>query len=189
MIRLRHIALITLAVLLVIGCSRGRIKEKPPIHLNPNMDTQQKYKPFRSSDFFVDGSTMRQPVEGTVARGELMADEVYYTGKTGPDMFTGKSPVHFDELLLRRGQERFNIYCTPCHGINGDGKGKIMEYKYPIPPTSMHDERILKVEDGYLFHVISNGIRNMPPYDHQIPVADRWAIVGHIRELQAGRSE
>jgi len=179
-----QIGILTLAIVALIGCSRGRTSEKPPVHLNPNMDTQQKYKPFRESKFFADGSAMRLPVDGTVAQGYLMDNQEYYTGKTGPETYTVANPRPLTTDLLLRGKERFNIYCTPCHGQVGDGKGIIMQYKYPIPPTSMHDERIRQAEDGYLFHVITNGVRNMPPYNHQIPVDDRWAIVAHVRALQ-----
>ena len=179
-----QIGILALAIVVLIGCGRGRISEKPPVHLNPNMDTQQKYKPFRESNFFADGSAMRQPVDGTIAQGDLMDNQEYYTGKTGLETYVTTNPRPVTKDLLLRGQERFNIYCTPCHGQVGDGKGIIMQYKYPIPPTSMYDDRIRQAEDGYLFHVISNGVRNMPPYDHQIPVADRWAIVAHIRVLQ-----
>ncbi|MBC8401556.1 MAG: cytochrome c [Candidatus Marinimicrobia bacterium] len=182
--KLIQIGVITFAIVAMIGCSRGRTSEKPPIHLNPNMDTQQKYKPFRESKFFADGSAMRQPVAGTVAQGDLMDNQEYYTGKTGPEAYAVANPRPLTKDLLLRGKERFNIYCTPCHGQVGDGKGIIMQYKYPIPPTSMHDDRIRQAKDGYLFQVITNGVRNMPPYNHQIPVDDRWAIVAYIRALQ-----
>ncbi len=184
MTRLRTISILSLSLLFLAGCEQGRIKEKPPIHPNPNMDTQPKYKPFRESNFFVDGSDMRLPIDGTVAQGELRADSAWYIGKTGPDSYMKNAPVTVDNGLLLRGRERYNIYCSPCHGPAGDGRGAITRYKYPIPPTSLHEERIVQSEDGYIFAVITNGIRNMPRYDHQIPVPDRWAIVAHIRQLE-----
>lgn len=178
------ITVILLAVVMIAGCGRGRTSSKPPVHLNPNMDTQQKIKPFRESNFFADGMGMRQPVEGTIAKGDLRENTEFYTGKNENGEFLKNSPVVVDNKILDRGMERYNIYCSPCHGQVGDGKGIITKYAYPIPPTNLHDPRIRSVEDGYLYDVITNGIRNMPAYNHQIPVSDRWAIVGYIRSLQ-----
>jgi mono/diheme cytochrome c family protein len=164
------------------GC-RGTTSEQPPIHLNPNMDTQNKYKAQRESMFFTDGADMRTPVEHTVARGELREDDVFYRGKDADGTYAD-NPLAVDEALLARGTDRFNVFCSVCHGEHGDGRGKIMEYKYPIPPTSYYDPRIMEAKDGYLFEVITNGVRSMPSYRQQIPVRDRWAIVAHVRELQ-----
>lgn len=170
------------AVLAAIPGCRGTSSDQPPIHLNPNMDTQQKYKPQAESGFFADGATMRTQVEHTVARGELYEDDAMYLGKLG-DTYVS-SPVAFNSDALKRGKERFEIYCRPCHGVLGNGRGKILEYKYPIPPTSYFEPRLLSAMDGYLFEVISNGMRNMPSYKAQIPVHDRWCIVGYVRKLQ-----
>ena len=148
------------------------------------MDTQGKIKPYRASNLFENGSGMRMPVEGTVAQGFLKEDDAFYLGKTPGGEYVKKSPVPFTRSLLDRGQERFNIYCSTCHGLLGDGKGPIMNYEYPIPPTSYHDDRLRNIPDGELFNVISNGIRNMPAHKDQIPVLDRWAIVGYVRALQ-----
>jgi mono/diheme cytochrome c family protein len=171
----------------VIGVMQSGCREsqsgKPPIHLNRNMFTQEKLKPQRESNFFEDGSSMRTPVENTVARGELREDDAYYRGKTAGGAYADL-PVPLTPELLTRGKQRFLIYCVTCHGPNGDGKGKIMEYKFPIPPTSYFDPRILAMKDGNIYEVISNGIRNMPSYRQQIPVADRWAIVSYVRALQ-----
>ena len=164
------------------GC-RGTTSEAPPIHLNPNMDTQDKYKAQRESRWFEDGSAMRTPVEHTVARGTLREDPAMFLGKLGEDQYVD-SPINLTVADLARGKERYAIYCTPCHGELGNGRGKIMQYKYPIPPTSYFEPRIVQAKDGYVFEVISNGIRNMPSYKAQIPVRDRWCIVGHVRELQ-----
>jgi mono/diheme cytochrome c family protein len=165
------------------ACFRGGASEKPPIHPNRNMFTQEKYKPQRESVFFPDGKTMQTPVANTVARGELRDDDALYHGKTAEGVYVD-SPVPVTPALLARGAQRYDIYCLPCHGALGNGRGKIMDYKMPIPPTSYFDPRILQAKDGYLFEVISNGIRNMAAYKAQIPVADRWAIVSHVRELQ-----
>ncbi len=170
------------------GCFRGLPKEKPPIHLNPNMDIQEKYKPYRSSSIFADGSAMRPPVPGTVARGHLKEDTAFYFGQTASGDFIPRSPVAFTAETLNRGRERFNIFCSPCHGKTGDGNGIIMQYNYPIPPPTFHQDRIRSMPDGELFNIISNGIRNMPSYKEQIPVSDRWAIIGYVRALQRSQN-
>jgi len=185
---LLRLMLVVFIALVVSGCARERTSKKPPIHLNPNMDTQQKYKPFRESKFFADGLSMRKPVEGTVASGDLREDTEYYTGMTGPEKYVEFNPVKITAEFLDRGQERYNIFCAPCHGQVGDGKGIVTKYAYPIPPTDLHDARIRQAEDGYLYNIITNGIRNMPPYDHQIPVEDRWAIVSYVRALQVSQN-
>lgn len=188
--RMRYLVsglVLTVVALSSLGCVRGRPSDDPPIHLNPNMDRQQKYLPQAQSEFFVDGMTMRKPVAGTVARGELNEDNAYYRGRDERDSLIAKIPVAVTMQLLQRGQERFNIYCSPCHGKIGDGKGIVVQ-RGMLPPPSFHDERILKVPDGHIFDVISNGIRNMPTYRHQIPVPDRWAIVAYLRALQRSQN-
>lgn len=171
-------------VVLLAGC-RGSISEQPPIHPNPNMDTQEKLVPQRASAFFVDGASMRTPPEGTVARGELREDAAHFTGKNDDGSYAAM-PFVLDAADLARGAERYAIYCQPCHGTEGDGKGVIADpkYKYPIPPTSYHTPPIRDAADGYLYEVITNGVRSMPSYRQQIPVRDRWLIVAHIRALQ-----
>ena len=189
MIQSRHypqmktlLAILSLAVL--AGCYRGEPSQKPPIHLNPNMDTQKKYKPMRESHFFKDHSDMRTPPKGTVARGELRANTVLYQGKNADGSLIDHNALPVTMALMKRGQQRFNIYCSPCHGRAGDGKGIITQYRYPIPPTNLHDKRLINSPDGHFFDVITHGIRNMPSYAHQIPVKDRWAIVSYVRALQ-----
>lgn len=179
----RRVLPLALAALIVFPACRGSVSDQPPIHPNPNMDTQAKLKPQRESHFFADGASMRTPVEHTVARGELRADDAMYRGKLADGSYVD-SPVGFGADVLARGRERYEIYCTPCHGSLGNGRGKIMDYKYPIPPTSYFDPRILAAKDGYIFEVISNGVRNMAAYKAQISVRDRWCIVAHVRELQ-----
>jgi len=180
-------ALAALIVVTAVSCYREKVSEREPIHLNPNMDSQPKKKPQSHSDFFRDGAAMRQPVGGTVARGDLREDSVYYTGKNASGLFVMHSPVPVTKQLVNRGRERFNIYCAPCHGRAGDGRGIMMEYKYPPPPT-YHQDRIRQMPDGQIFDVITNGIRNMPSYRHQVPVADRWAIVSYLRALQRSQN-
>jgi len=167
-----------------LSCGRGRPFEKPPIHLNPNMDSQPKYKAQSESFFFADARSMRTPPEHTVARGQLRADDHYFTGRDAAGDFVAASPVPPARQSVDRGRERFGIYCVPCHGVRGAGRGEILRFKYPIPPTSLHDNQVAGMADGQLFHTITNGVRNMPSYKAQIPVADRWRIVAYIRQLQ-----
>lgn len=183
--------LVLAAILLIgvigTGCFQGVPSRKPPIHLNPNMDKQPKYKAQEESSFFEDGATMRMPIEGTVARGELREDIVYYTGKDAAGKYVQRSPLPSTMTTLRRGQERFDIFCSPCHGRSGYGQGIVVK-RGLMPPPPFHDERMRKFPDGQIFDVISNGIRNMPAYRHQIPVEDRWAIVAYFRALQRSQN-
>ncbi len=169
-------------LVLLLGC-RGRVSDKPPIHLNPDMDNQPKYKAQAESKFFKDGAAMRSPVPGTVARGELHLDMAYYTGKDPSGKPIEEIPVEVTYKFLKYGQERFNIYCAPCHGRAGDGQGIVIKKGFP-PPPSFHQDHVRAYPVGHLFDVITNGIRNMPSYRHQIPVRDRWAIVAYIKALQ-----
>jgi len=174
-------------IILIASCYRGKPSEDPPIHLNPNMDSQPKYEAQERSEFFEDGATMRYPAPGTVARGDLRADDIYYSGKDLNGTLVEKAPVEVTMTLLRRGQERFNIYCAPCHDRTGAGQGIIIKKGY-LPPPSFHIDRLRESPDGHIYDVITNGIRNMPAYNHQIPVADRWAIVEYVRALQRSQN-
>ena len=177
--------LLLLSVITLIGCYQGRPSKEPPIHLIPNMDSQPKYNAQSESEFFADGATMRQPVVGTVARGYLRADDEYYRGKTASGNFVREAPVPVTMAVLKRGQERFSIYCTVCHGAVGDGKGIVaIKNVGLVPPPSFHEDNLMNIEDGHLFDVMTNGIRTMPSYKHQVSVEDRWAIVRYIRALQ-----
>ncbi len=173
--------------LLLTGCKQGQVSEKPPIHLNPNMDTQQKYMPQRASKFFADGMVNRMPVKGTVAVTEGFEDTRYYFGKDEAGKPVNQAPVPFTMERLTRGQQRFNIYCAPCHGLNGNAKGIVVDRGF-LPPPTFHQDKVRQYPDGHIFDVITNGFKNMPSYKHQIPVADRWAIVGYVRALQRSQN-
>jgi mono/diheme cytochrome c family protein len=177
--------LLTLLTIMMVSmsCLRGQPSEKPPIHLNPNMDDQNRYDPQEKSKFFADGRVMRVPEEGTVARGELREDDAYYRGTDTDGEFIPKIPIKVDQALMARGQERYNIYCAPCHSRAGDGKGIVPKRGF-LPPPSFHQDKIRDFADGYIYNVISNGVRNMPAYKKQIPVHDRWAIIAYVRALQ-----
>jgi len=174
---------VLLLAMLIIACYRGKPSEDPPLQLNPNMDDQPRYDAQESSQFFADGSEMRAPVTGTVAQGQLRANVEYYYGRTADSLLVKKIPVPVGTELLNRGYERFNIYCSPCHDQTGSGQG-LMVKKGFLPPPTFHQPRLRVVEDGHIYEVIRNGIRNMPSYRHQISVADRWAIVAYVRKLQ-----
>ena len=146
------------------------------------MADQPRYKPLAQSDFFDDGRASRPLVEGTVARGHLEADQHLYTGKTnGKLMETFPFPI--TKAILLRGQERYNIFCSPCHDRVGTGQGMIVRRGYR-PPPSYHIDRLRTAPAGYFFDVISHGFGAMPDYADQVPPEDRWAIVAYIRALQ-----
>ena len=176
-----------LAVGALIGCERGLPSRKPPIHLNPDMDHQPKFLPQSENDFFADDAAMRVPVPGTVERDFLHEDVRYYSGKDERGRYIEENPAKIDMQLLDRGQERFNIYCSPCHSRAGDGRGIMVNRGY-VPPPSFHQDFLRDTADGFLFDVITNGVRNMPSYSHQVPVDDRWAIIAYIRALQRSRN-
>ena len=146
------------------------------------MHDQPKYRPLRASAFFRDGSSARPPVEGTIARGTLQEDEAFFTGKVGGTA-VAELPFAVDEGVLARGQERYNIYCTPCHDATGAGKGMVVQRGYR-PPPSLHDERLRLAPAGHYFDVMTNGLGAMPDYRAQITPRDRWSIVAYIRALQ-----
>jgi len=147
------------------------------------MHDQPRFKPLAQSDFYSDLRSARPPVEGTVARGQLHDDTYFYTGKLG-DNPGDYMPFPVTAELLARGQQRYDIYCAPCHSRVGDGNGVIPSRGFPRKPPSYHIERLRKAPLGYLFDVITNGFGAMPDYASQIAAADRWAIVAYIRALQ-----
>ena len=172
------------AALLVAGCTRGSTSSRPPIHLNPNMDDQPRFEAQAASDFFADGMAMRQPVPGTVARGALDEDSGVATGR-GPDgAFLGRTPLRVDDRLLARGGERYAIYCVPCHADDGSGQSMLRE-RSGVATPDLNQPRLRAESDGYLYDVIANGFGLMPSYRYQVPTRDRWAIVAHVRRLQA----
>ena len=146
------------------------------------MAANPRYDPLEPSDFFPDGSSARQPPADTVAVGQLRDDSLLFTGKVnGADADQLPFPVTRDVLL--RGQQRFNIYCAPCHGEAGYGDGMVVRRGFPAPP-SYHTDRLRQAPLGHFFDVMTNGFGRMPSYAAQIPPDDRWAIVAYIRALQ-----
>lgn len=182
----RHARFGVLVLLLAIagGCARGCNSGSPPIHPNPNMDLQPKYRAQSASAFFADGATMRPPVEGTIARGDLaLADDVL-SGRDAADAFLTTNPFAGEADFLARGEERYGIYCTPCHGDRGDGRGMLWE-RAQVASADLREERIRAQPEGQLYDVITNGLGLMPGYRYPIPPRDRWAIVAWVRHLQA----
>jgi mono/diheme cytochrome c family protein len=152
----------------------------------PNMSRQPKYKPLAGSDFFADGSTARPPVEGTVARGRMRADERFFTGKIN-GVLVSRLPLTVTRSVLERGRERYDIFCSPCHGRIGDGSGMVAQRGLRQPP-SYHIDRLREAPDGHFFDVMTNGFGAMPSYASRIAVEDRWAITAYVRALQLSQA-
>lgn len=149
------------------------------------MDFQERFDPQERNPFFADGRSMRPTVPGTIARGFLREDRAFYEGRGSDGALVNENPLPITPALLERGRERFEIYCSPCHGAAGDGRGIVAIGGYGLTPApSYHTDYLRAMPDGHLFDVITRGIRTMPPYAVQVSVADRWAIVAYIRALQ-----
>jgi len=147
-----------------------------------DMHDQPKLTPLRHSGFFPDHRSGRPQVEGAVARGQLNEDSLLYTGKIN-GQFANEFPFAVTRDVLTRGQDRFNVYCAPCHDRLGNGLGMVVRRGYRRPP-SYHIDRLRSAQNGYMFDIITNGFGAMPDYAAQIPPADRWAIVAYLRVLQ-----
>jgi mono/diheme cytochrome c family protein len=174
---MRNLRTILLALLALIFATAGcRI----------DMHIQPYYRPLAKSDFFADRRSARNPVDGTVARGDLREDSYLYTGKIGSNP-GDYMPFPVTPEVLARGQDRFNVYCTPCHGRVGDGNGFIPSRGLKRPP-SYHIERLRKAPLGYFFDVMTNGFGVMQDYSAQVAPRDRWAIVAYIRALQLSQN-
>lgn len=185
----------------LIAKARVARSEEPRIHIIQDMDNQERYKAQQENDLFADGRSMRLPVPGTVARGELQDDDHYYRGLDADGSWADAFPAQlaFDEELFARGRERYQVFCAPCHGYDGHGYGRVSLRANQLQqkgrpgmswtqPTDYHSEQLRAREPGYIFHVITHGVRNMAPYASQVPVADRWAIVAHVKALQRSQN-
>lgn len=188
---MRGLWAILLVVVAAAGC-RGWESEKPPVHLIPNMDTQEKGKAYRAdkTGLFQDGRMARLPIEGTVAVGQLADDAVLEDG-VGPDgqptlLYPATIKEKMDETFRARGQTRYKTYCSPCHGVNADGKGPVASRGLTVPPPSFLDARLKTMPVGKIYSAIKNGVNNgnMGSYAAQIQVEDRWAIISYIRQVQ-----
>jgi mono/diheme cytochrome c family protein len=152
-----------------------------------NMYEQPKYLPLQPGPLFPDGRSARRPVDGTVARGNLRTDTIYYSGMTanGP---VESLPVPLTKQLRRRGRERFDIFCSPCHDRTGTGLGMIVRRGFTTPP-SYYIARLREAPIGHFFDVMTHGFGAMPDYASQAAVADRWAIAAYVRTLQLSQYE
>ncbi len=175
------VGLVATAAMGALSACRGQTSSSPPIHLISDMQRQPKYLPQTSSTFFADGAGMRTPPEGVVsAEASLRSSD---TGKASDGTFLARVPVPVDEKLLARGQERFEIFCSPCHDKAGSGNGIVPRRGFS-PPIDLASDHTRGLADGEIFDVMTSGVRNMPAYRFQVPVADRWAIVSWVRVLQ-----
>ena len=190
--------LITVVAVGILGF-RGSVMRKPPLEFFDDMDRQMKLRPQVPHEFFRDNRASRMPVAGTVARAEPRrnvpgANAVYAyedhpvnTGKvTGTTNWVDFNPAAIDAQSIARGRQRFEINCLPCHGPLGDGNGVTKKLGMTVVAT-LHDPRIVKMTDGELFHVITNGRNLMGPYAAQVTVEDRWAVISYLRALQFSR--
>jgi hypothetical protein len=188
------VRVLTLLPLLAMGVAcRGETSAQPPFQLERNMFQQQRYNPQSRSHFFSDGRTMRKPLDHTIPREMNPAPEIS-DGELADGsgyVMTLPDPVVVQlgglDASVKRGQQRYNIYCRPCHDGVGTGKGIVVKHGMAQPP-SLHDDRVRHMPDGQLFATVSHGVRNMPAYNYSIPVNDRWAIVSYVRALELSQA-
>ena len=185
---------ITLVFTTLAGCT-GTESSSPPIVGIRNMYNQPRYDTQERQPFFADQRSMRPEVEGTVSREMtkgyhsetgLSASTKEYVSEVPPDVLVA---FPSKQAFVARGQDRYNVFCAPCHSMTGDGKGMVSRRAAALGATglvapSFHDDRLRHIPDGQLYATIRNGLRNMPSYAHNIPVNDRWAIVQYVRALQ-----
>jgi hypothetical protein len=187
------------AVVLVMAImgKRGDMTRRSPIEVFPDMDRQLKLRPMQPNAFFANGVSSQPHPDGTIARstpiqtatGPVMPyeDSPVNTGhKPGSTNYVELNPLAVNLDLLKRGQQRFTINCSPCHGQLGDGNGITKKYGMTVV-ANLHDKRIVEMGDGEIFYVISNGRNLMQSYASQVDVQDRWAIVAYVRALQLAR--
>ncbi len=174
-----------------LGACRGMPSEKPPVHLQQNMDFQQRFDPQEENAMFEDGRAMRLPPEGTVPMGWLQEDDHLYRGRGVDGRLADSLPpgMKLTRELLDRGQERYGIYCAPCHDHLGTGRGIATRRGggFAVQPKNLHEPRLAAMPLGYFFKVITDGQGTMLSYAAQIPVEDRWAIAAWVRTLQASQ--
>lgn len=189
------VALSLIPIGMVYKARSTRERTTTRIQVVYDMDDQVSHKTQTRNSFFADGRAMRQPVAGTVARGQAWTDDPLYKGMVeGDTLFVTEFPVEVTSALVDRGQERYNIYCLPCHGASGNGNGLVNARATFLgegtwtPPTDLTSQQVVDRPVGHIYNTIAAGIRNMPSYGSQIPVEDRWAITAYVRALQLTRN-
>jgi len=179
-----------IVTVMVVAGKRGHTFRKPPVFLFPDMDKQPKLRPQEPNRFFANGISSQFPVEGTIARGQPYEDIPVNTGKKpGTTNYVDTIPIPVTAELMARGQERFYIFCAPCHGAAGDGKGVPVKFGMAVI-ADLHDNKARRVpqqSDGEIFYTITYGKNLMQGYGPQIPINDRWAIIAYLRALQRSR--
>ena len=151
-----------------------------------DMHDQPRYEPLEANPFFADQRSARPQVRGTVARGQLQEDEHFYRGAVNGER-VAEFPFPITREVIERGRERFEIFCSPCHGRLGNGEGMVTERGFRSPPT-YHSEQLREAPVGHFFDVITNGFGGMYSFNDRIPPQDRWAIVAYIRALQLSQN-
>jgi mono/diheme cytochrome c family protein len=183
------LAFFLFAVIAVVAIAgrRGDTSRRPPIEVFPDMDRQPKLRPQAGNSFFADGLSSQLPPAGTVARGAPFEDTAANTGRLpGTTNFVEILPVPVTAQLLERGAQRYGIYCAPCHGAGGDGKGITGKYGM-VAMANFHDARLVKMADGEIFNTITHGKNLMGGYAAALEINDRWAIIAYVRALQRSR--
>ncbi|MEY4386654.1 MAG: hypothetical protein RLY20_1937 [Verrucomicrobiota bacterium] len=189
--------IVIVAVGILVAGKRGDVSRRSPIEVFPDMDRQLKLRPMQPNAFFANGVSSQPHVAGTIARGTAIQtaagavmpyeDSAVNTGLVkGTTNFVELNPLKVDAQLLARGQQRFTINCSPCHGQLADGNGITKKYGMTVV-ANLHDKRIVEMGDGEIFYVISHGRNLMQSYASQVDVQDRWAIVAYVRALQLAR--
>jgi mono/diheme cytochrome c family protein len=166
---------------------RGRVSRQPPREIFSDMERQPRLRPQKPDPFFADGRSSRLPAPGTIARGAPFEDTPVNTGcVTGTTNWVETNPLPVNAELLARGQERFTIYCSRCHGGVGDGNGITTKYGM-LRAGNYHEPRLIRMTDGELFHTVTAGKNQMPVYAPQVTVTDRWAVIAYVRALELAR--
>jgi mono/diheme cytochrome c family protein len=190
-------AVLVLTVVAILGF-RGSEFRKPPLYIFPDMEWQAKLRPQKDNGFFMNGRTSQLPPQGTIPRshaiqtvnGPVLAHEnaPVITGMvSGTTNFVAYNQLPITAELLKRGQQRFTINCTPCHGALGDGNGITKKIGAMAVVANLHDKRIVEMNDGELFYVITKGRNLMGAYEGNIAIEDRWAVIAYLRALQLAR--
>lgn len=185
---MRYVYLATFfLVVLMVGVMgfRGSISTRPPLEVFPDMDRQAYYKPQSRSAFFADGRTDRPLPAGVVARGRLRLDSAYYEGREAAGEWVRGFPaqVQITHGFMERGRERYDIYCTVCHGALGDGRGIVTNYGWG-GPVSLHSDLLREMAEGEIYNTITHGKNTMYAYGDKLAPEDRWAVVAYTRALQ-----